>query len=226
MKFIRLYIFILLCFIIFMAYYNTYGQVITEGFEQKPKTIILMGDSILKNNVYVNKGVDERMMAETECKIVSLARDKTTIGHTYKQLDEIPNGINVPSSVIVLSVGGNDIIESYIDGPYDSERDSKYVSKLFDAYKSLVAELRNKMDKARIVVLDIYYPANNQYKEFYPLIKSWNKMQSEYVKTANVEQVIKISDVLSKPQDFAFDIEPSDKGGQKIVDAILSSIGI
>ena len=80
------------------------------------------------------------------------------------------------------------------------------------------------MDKARIVLLDIYYPANNQYKEFYPLIKSWNKQQSEYSKGAGIEGVIKISDSLTKPQDFAFDIEPSDKGGKKIVEAILSSI--
>jgi hypothetical protein len=29
---------------------------------------------------------------------------------------------------------------------------------------------------------------------------------------------------LTKPQDFAFDIEPSDRGGKKIVDAILSSM--
>ena len=227
MKLIRLYIFILLCLTIFMAYYNTYLSVITEGFEPtKPKTIITMGDSILKNNVYVTKGVDERMMSKTECNVISLARDKTTIGHTYKQIDEIPDGLNVPSSVIVLSVGGNDIIESYIDGPYDSTKDRDYLSKLFDSYKSLIAELRNKMDKVRIVVLDIYYPASNQYKEFYPLIKSWNKMQGEYVKSAKMERVIKISEELSKPDDFAFDIEPSDKGGQKIVDVILSSIGI
>ena len=224
MKRIYTYIFFLLCFTVVMAYYNTYMATITEGFEQKPKTIVLLGDSILKNNVYVTKGVDEIMKSETECKVVSLARDKTTVGHTYKQIDEIPANLNVPTTVVVLSVGGNDIIESYIDGPYDASEDRGYLSKLFGSYKSLVAELCKKMDKARIVLLDIYYPANSQYKEYYPLIKSWNKQQSEYSKDAGVEQVIKISEVLTKPHDFAFDIEPSDKGGKNIVEAILSSI--
>jgi hypothetical protein len=207
-----------------MAYYNTYNMTITEGFEEKPKTIVLLGDSILKNNVYVTKGVDEIMRSKTECKVVSLARDKTTIGHTYKQIDEIPVNLNVPTTVVVLSVGGNDIIENYIDGPYDASEDRGYLRKLFGSYKSLVAELRKKMDNARIVLLDIYYPANSQYKEYYPLIKSWNKQQGEYSKEVEVEQVIKISEALTKPQDFAFDIEPSDKGGKKIVEAILSSI--
>ena len=224
MKGIYTYIFFLLCFTVVMAYYNTYKMTITEGFEEKPKTILLLGDSILKNNVYVTKGVDEIMRSKTECKVITLARDKTTIGHTYKQIDEIPDNLNVPTTVVVLSVGGNDIIENYIDGPYDASEDRDYLSKLFGSYKSLVAELRKKMDKARIVLLDIYYPANNQYKEYYPLIKNWNKQQGEYSKDAGIEQVIKISDSLTKPQDFAFDIEPSDKGGKKIVDAILSSI--
>jgi hypothetical protein len=224
MKVIYTYIFVLLCFTVFMAYYNTYNMTITEGFEEKPKTIVLLGDSILKNNVYVTKGVDEIMRSKTECKVVSLARDKTTIGHTYKQIDEIPVNLNVPTTVVVLSVGGNDIIENYIDGPYDASEDRGYLRKLFGSYKSLVAELRKKMDNARIVLLDIYYPANSQYKEYYPLIKSWNKQQGEYSKEVEVEQVIKISEALTKPQDFAFDIEPSDKGGKKIVEAILSSI--
>jgi len=217
------YIFILLCFTVLTAYYNTYTMTISEGFEEKPNTIVLLGDSILKNNVYVTKGVDEIMRDESKCKVVSLARDKTTIGHTYKQIDEIPEDLNVPTTVVVLSVGGNDIIESYIDGPYDASDDRSYLSKLFGSYKSLLAELRKKMDKARIVLLDIYYPANNQYKEYYPLIKSWNKMQNEYSKKDDVVQIVKISDSLTNPQDFAFDIEPSDKGGRKIVDAILSS---
>ena len=79
------------------------------------------------------------------------------------------------------------------------------------------------MNKTRIYLLDIYYPTNNQYKEFYPLIKGWNEMQGEYASKTK-DNLVKISESLTKPQDFAFDIEPSDKGGKKVVDAILSSI--
>jgi hypothetical protein len=159
----------------------------------------------------------------TDCKVVSLAQDKTTIGHTYKQIEEIPDSLNNTSTVLVLSAGGNDIIEDYINGPYEAEEDQSHLNRIFGSYKLLVKALRDKMDKARIVLLDIYYPTNNQYKEFYPLIKGWNEMQFEYASTLN-NSVVKISESLTKSNDFAFDIEPSDKGGKKVVEAILSSI--
>ena len=223
MKNIRLYMFFMVCIIIFMSYYNTY-HVFVESFEQtKVKTIVLLGDSILKNNSYVTKGVDEILNDSTECKVVSLAQDKTTIGHSYKQIEEIPESMNDPTTILVLSAGGNDIIEDYINGPYDADEDQTHLNRIFGSYKLLVKALHNKMDKARIVLLDIYYPTNNQYKEFYPLIKGWNKMQSEYANKSN-DRVVKISESLTKSHDFAFDIEPSDRGGKKIVDAILSSL--
>jgi hypothetical protein len=77
------------------------------------------------------------------------------------------------------------------------------------------------MDKASILLLDIYYPTDEQYKEFYPLIERWNKMQSEFADTGDV---VKISKMLTQPRDFVFAIEPSDKGGKKIADSILSAL--
>ena len=218
-----LYIFILVCIIILVPYYDIYKPSFIEGFETKTKTIVLLGDSILKNNSYVTNGVDKQLNESTDCEVVSLARDKTTIGHTYKQVDDIPKELNKNTTVLVLSAGGNDIIEDYINGPYDADENQSHINKVFDSYKLLVEGLRSKMDNARIVLLDIYYPSNNQYKDFYPLIKNWNKLQSEYA-VKNKDIVCKISESLNQSQDFAFDIEPSDTGGKKIVEAILSSI--
>jgi hypothetical protein len=48
-------------------------------------------------------------------------------------------------------------------------------------------------------------------------------MQLEYA-SGTKDGLLKISESLTKPEDFAFDIEPSDKGGKKVVEAILSSI--
>ena len=216
-----LYIFIFTFIIILLVYLNKSMDI--EAFEQtKVKTIVLLGDSILKNNSYVTRGVDEQLNDATECNVVSLAQDKTTIGHAYKQIEEIPDNLNDSSTVLFLSAGGNDIIEDYINGPYDADEDQTHLTRIFDSYKLLTKALRTKMDKARIYLLDIYYPTNNQYKEFYPLIKGWNKLQGEYASKTK-DRVVKISESLTKPQDFAFDIEPSDKGGKKVVDAILSS---
>ena len=217
-----LYIFVFAFTITILVYLNQSPNI--ESFEQsKVNTIVLLGDSILKNNSYVTKGVDEILNDSTECKVVSLAQDKTTIGHTYKQIEEIPDNLNDSSTVLVLSAGGNDIIEDYINGPYDADEGRTHLTRIFNSYKLLIKALRAKMDKTRIYLLDIYYPTNNQYKEFYPLIEGWNEMQSEYASKTK-HRVVKISESLTKPQDFAFDIEPSDKGGKKIVEAILSSI--
>ena len=219
-----MYLFITVTILLALVCFNYKLLFYTEAFQiTKTETIVLLGDSILKNNSYVTKGVDERMRGETDCNVVSLAQDNTTIGHTYKQIDEIPDNLNDDSTVLVLSVGGNDIIEDYINGPYDADEEHIHLNRIFDSYKLLMKALLTKMDKSRLYVLDIYYPTNNQYKEFYPLIKGWNDMQSKYADTMNV-RLVEISESLTKPQDFAFDIEPSDKGGQKIVDAILSSV--
>jgi len=207
----------LLCIIVFMSWRNTN---LAEGFEPRTQTIVLLGDSILKNNVYVKKGVDQFLNESTDRDVVSLAQDGAVIGTTYKQLEHIPGGLNVNTTVCVLSVGGNNIIEDYIKGSHQVE-DTEHLTTLFDSYKALVKRLREKMDKTEILLLDIYYPKDEQYKEYYPLIGRWNQMQSEFAETAGV---VKISKTLTQPRDFVFAIEPSDKGGKKIADSILSAV--
>jgi len=207
----------LLCIIVFMSWRNTN---LAEGFEPRTQTIVLLGDSILKNNVYVKKGVDQFLNESTDRDVVSLAQDGAVIGTTYKQLEHIPGGLNVNTTVCVLSVGGNNIIEDYIKGSHQVE-DTEHLITLFDSYKALVKRLREKMDKTEILLLDIYYPTDEQYKEYYPLIGRWNQMQSEFAETAGV---VKISKTLTQPRDFVFAIEPSDKGGKKIADSILSAV--
>ena len=202
------------CVIVFVSWRNTY---LAEGFEPRTQTIVLLGDSILKNNVYVKKGVDQFLNDSTDRDVVSLAQDGAVIGTTYKQLEHIPGDLNTNTTVCVLSVGGNNIIEDYINGSHQVE-DTEHLTTLFDSYKALVKRLREKMDKASILLLDIYYPSDEQYKEFYPLIDRWNKMQSEFI------YVVKISKALTQPRDFVFAIEPSDKGGKKIADSILSAV--
>jgi hypothetical protein len=207
----------LLCIIVFMSWCNTN---LAEGFEPRTQTIVLLGDSILKNNVYVKKGVDELLNDSTDRDVVSLAEDGAVIGTTYKQLEHIPGDLNVKTTVCVLSVGGNNIIEDYINGSHQVD-DTEHLTTLFDSYKALVTRIREKMDKAAILLLDIYYPTDEQYKEFYPLVRRWNQMQSEFAETGDV---VKISKTLTQPRDFVFAIEPSDKGGKKIVDSILSAV--
>ncbi len=52
-----LYIFILICFIVSVSYFNTYmssKHMLRESFNSKKQSFVLLGDSILKNDTYVS----------------------------------------------------------------------------------------------------------------------------------------------------------------------------
>jgi hypothetical protein len=93
---------------------------------------------------------------------------------------------------------------------------------MFAAYKNLIKSIQKKLPNANIVLLDIYYPDNMTYKQYHSVIDSWNKMIYEYA-TQNGLSVLKISGVLTQPDDFSFGMEPSASGSRKLVDTILSS---
>jgi hypothetical protein len=93
---------------------------------------------------------------------------------------------------------------------------------MFAAYKTLIKSIQKKLPNANIVLLDIYYPDNMTYKQYHSIINEWNQMVYKYA-AKNGISVLKISGVLTKPDDFSFGMEPSATGGRKLVDAILSS---
>ena len=223
MSYFYLKVFVLICFIIGVSYWTTYNSSLFESFETKNKeSIVLLGDSILKNNSYVSngKGIDELLEERNNGKIYSLAENHSKIVDIYSQIDKIPSNLNNDSTVIFLSAGGNDILSFYVDQEEDSTNDTA-LNPMFSAYKKLVESIQTKMDKAKIVFLDIYYPDNIKYKQFHPIISEWNKKIYEYADKNNYK-VLKISNNLTETTDFTMGIEPSSTGGAKIVDLILN----
>ena len=223
MSYFYLKVFVLICFIIGVSYWTTYNSSLFESFETKNKeSIVLLGDSILKNNSYVSngKGIDELLEERNNGKIYSLAENHSKIVDIYSQIDKIPSDLNNDSTVIFLSAGGNDILSFYVDQEEDATNDTA-LNPMFSAYKKLVESIQTKMDKAKIVFLDIYYPDNIKYKQFHPIISEWNKKIYEYADKNNYK-VLKISNNLTETTDFTMGIEPSSTGGAKIVDLILS----
>ena len=223
MSYFYLKVFVLICFIIGVSYWTTYNSSLFESFETKNKeSIVLLGDSILKNNSYVSngKGIDELLEERNNGKIYSLAENHSKIVDIYSQIDKIPSNLNNDSTVIFLSAGGNDILSFYVDQEEDTTNDTA-LNPMFSAYKKLVESIQTKMDKAKIVFLDIYYPDNIKYKQFHPIISEWNKKIYEYADKNNYK-VLKISNNLTETTDFTMGIEPSSTGGAKIVDLILN----
>jgi lysophospholipase L1-like esterase len=192
-------------------------------------TIVLLGDSILKNNNYVGTGESvEDLLSNQQSKsqkIVVLAKDDATISSTYSQLDAITSDLNTDKTSVFLSIGGNDIINALsLQG--DQPVNPNVIYMIFYKYQQLVDAIRTKLPKVNIILLDLYFPLKIDYTKYYRVIKSWNKMLVNYVANSpnNITGLIKISDLLTHSSDFASDIEPSESGGKKIVDQIISMV--
>jgi len=221
-----LYIFILICFIIAVSYWNTYMSskyALVESFNSDKQSFVLLGDSILKNDAYVSDGksVENLLVERTNGKTICLAIDDSKIVDIYSQVDKIPEELNSNYTTVFLSAGGNDILTHYVEQDNDS-KDTSILGTMFAAYKKLIKSIQNKLPNSNIVLLDIYYPDNMTFNQYKSVINSWNQMVYEYA-GKNAFSVLKISGVLTKPDDFSFGIEPSATGGRKLVDAIMSS---
>ena len=214
---------ILICFIIAVSYWTTYNSSLNESFgtNKNQETIVLLGDSILKNNSYVSdgKGVDNLLEERNNGTIYSLAENHSKIVDIYSQIDKIPIELNNNSTNIFLSAGGNDILNNYADKEV-SVKDTKGLNPIFNAYKKLIKSIQTKMNNSNIVLLDIYYPTNIKFSQYRPILEEWNKLISDFASTDNM-QVINISNSLIEPTDFTLNIEPSETGGEKIANNIL-----
>ena len=176
---------------------------------------------IIKNNSYVknDKAIDDILNEKTNGNTYCYAKDETTITDVYSQLDSIPSNLNKNTTTIFLSVGGNDILNNYADKEV-SVKDTKILNPIFSAYKKLVKSIQTKMNDSKIVLLDIYYPTNIKVAQYKPIIEEWNKLISDFASMNNL-QIINISEILTDSSDFTLNIEPSDTGGEKIVNNIL-----
>ena len=226
MKHFYLYI-LLLCFIIiavstFTHYYKYYVLREPFGNNKLDKTYILLGDSILKNNSYVKngKGIDDILNEKTNGNTKCYAKDGSTVVDVYSQLDSIPSDLNKKSTTIFLSVGGNDILNNYADKEV-SVKDTNVLGPIFNAYKTLIKSIQTKMDESKLVLLDIYYPTNIKLSQYKPILQEWNKLITDFASTNNIE-VINISNILIESTDFTLNIEPSESGGEKISNQIIS----
>ncbi len=225
MQYFYLYIFLLLSFIVIVSYWTTINTTV-EPFNSSNQTFILLGDSILKNDAYVSDGksIDSLLSERTNGKTIALAIDHSKIVDIFDQVSKIPNDTNNNLTTVFLSAGGNDILTHYVDNKGDIN-DKNPLTPMFSAYKKLVKSIQNKIPNANIVLLDIYYPDNLTYKQYHSIISEWNNLVYDYAKNkdSGIDSVLKISNILTKPEDFTLGIEPSSIGSSKLVDEIMTS---
>ena len=229
MDYFYLKIFGLILFIIAVSYWNTYCSSFIESFSsnKSSRAIVLLGDSILKNNSYVIDGkavdniIEERSLKnDINIELYSLAENNSKIVDVYSQINKIPLEINNKSTTIFLSSGGNDILSFYVDQHGDTN-DTGFLNTMLAAYKKLVKAIQTRMNLCQIVLLDIYYPTSNQFTQYKPILEKWNDLIAAYARE-NSLGLLQISHDVTSGDDFTLGIEPSEKGGEKIAQLILS----
>ena len=201
-------IIILICYL----YWNTNLNIELFTNSVKTESIILVGDSILKNNSYVleENSVEKLLSTKTNAHVYCFAVNDSTIKDATEQVNILPQHLNEPSSCIFLSIGGNDILKE-IDP----------ISSIFRKYMDLVNTLQKKMDKTKIILINLYYPTDEKYKKYYSGVKRWNELVGAFAEDKHLK-VLNASIILTKPDDFTYEIEPSENGGEKLANEIVN----
>ena len=195
--------------LLFIILFNSsVGNTVETFAENSNTTIVLLGDSMLKNNSYVKPGfaVDDllRKQVGSNKTIVNYAREDAQIVDVYDQLTHVDDS---DTNRIFLSVGGNNIIKT----------PSSEVNSIFEKYKNLIDAIKTKLPNCKLFLLNIYHI---KYANLNPIIDQWNQLLNNYFYNDNnnlISGIVDVKSALSQPTDLTFKIEPSESGGEKIV---------
>ena len=200
--------------IVSCAFFKSFKEGLTNN--DNNYNIVLIGDSVLNNSNYVpsGKSVFDNLKTKTT-KVFDFAKDGATINDSYSQLDKIPLDLNKTETYIFISAGGNDILNNR------GQLTSPEIRRLFDNYMEFLKAVRTKFGSAKINVLNLYLPANPRYQTYKTSIDQWNQLIKEYSsKIGEMYNVIDLASILTTPQDFVYDIEPSESASKKIANVI------
>lgn len=192
-----------------------YFKSLREGLTNNDN-IVLIGDSILNNSNYVPSGKSVFDILKTRTNnILNVAKDGATIIDLYEQLDKIPVELNKSETYLFISIGGNDILNKRLN------LDSAEVTKLFNNYMEFLKALRIKLGNTKINIMNLYLPSNPRYQSYKSSIDQWNKLiDINSNKIGEMYNVIGLNNLLTSPQDFVYDIEPSESASEKIANLI------
>jgi len=204
--------------IVSCAYFKTLKEGLTSNGPSN-NYIILMGDSVLNNSNYVSSGKSVFDILKTKTNnILNVSKDGATINDLYIQLEQIPIDLNKEETYIFISAGGNDILNKR------SQSDNAEIIRLFNSYTEFLKALRAKLPSIKINILNLYLPANPRYQSYKPSIDKWNQLiQQNSDKIGEMYNVINLYTLLKSPEDFVYDIEPSELASEKIANIIYLS---
>tara|TARA_B100000575_G_C23131272_1_gene656241 strand:- start:247 stop:867 length:621 start_codon:yes stop_codon:yes gene_type:complete len=200
--------------------------------------VVLFGDSIIDNKTYVSHGefsVLEHLENISNYEYIQVAYDgHTTFDVQNKQLHL--STIEKPSH-IVLSVGGNDLLQnlSYLsNGPISNVNEAitgiqqHIFEPLEQRFETIIEELSSQ--RANLLICTVYEGDLGRTDEFKDVLDSSKIMVSSLndivYKTAKKYKadVLELREIFISSDDYANPIEPSHIGGEKLAKSIVEWI--
>jgi hypothetical protein len=192
-----------------------------DGVTNKSKRVLmLLGDSILANEKYVQKGksvvdfLKKDVGGDVE-EVALFARDNYTIDDVYFQIPTLPITYNSNNTTIVLSVGGN----NFLSGTSFQEARKEYTY--------LISRIRDSFGESKIYLVNLYLPFDPLLQKLYgKIVVDWNSFLEGIVEKGEANGIVDISSVITEPKDLVYKIEPSVIGGEKISQAIIEVVNV
>ncbi len=194
--------------------------------------IVLLGDSIFDNAVYVNGGpsVIEQLRAKLPpgSQATLLVVDGSMAQHVAEQLEKVATD----ASHLVISTGGNNAIDNVNILSESAQSISEALEKLAGISEEFQRVYREMLQtvlarKLPTAVCSVYYP-NFQDAGLQRVLSTaltiFNDVIIREAFAAGVP-LIDLRLVCNETADYANEIEPSVAGGEKITSAILQLIG-
>jgi GDSL-like Lipase/Acylhydrolase family len=193
--------------------------------------IVLAGDSIFDNSAYTRGGADVithlQGQIPTGWRATLLAVDGSCIEHVEAQMHHLPDD----ASHVIVSAGGNDALANSDILKQEAKWSSEVLFTLADrasAFEARYCKMLNTLLELRrkIGVCTIYYPRMEVPSDQKAAVAALTVFNDVIIKQAFLAGVplIDLRLVCNEPEDYANEIEPSERGGSKIAAAIVQLV--
>ena len=198
----------------------------------KKHHVSLLGDSIIDNKVYVGEGelsVTEHLQHKSSSYFTMIAVDgDTTKDVLDNQLDNLKESV----SHIVLSIGGNDLLQNLhllqdeTSGmKFALEKCSELINEIQENYIKILEHL-SQYD-AKVLLCTVYegdLESELLLAEYDKAGQVMLKMHNDtvyYLASKFEVDVLELRNIFTNKEDYANPIEPSHIGGEKLAKAII-----
>ena len=198
----------------------------------KKHYVSLLGDSIIDNKVYVGEGelsVTEHLQHNSSSNFTMIAVDGDT---TEDVLENQLDNLKEPVSHIVLSIGGNDLLQNLhllqdeTSGmKFALEKSSELIGEIQENYTKILEHLSNY--DAKVLLCTVYegdLKSDVMLAQFDKAGQAMLKMHNDtvyYLASKFEVDVLELRNIFTNKEDYANPIEPSHIGGGKLAKAII-----